>query len=155
LEEVKLKTFRSTLTSHKIAAFCDQRLKDIFMQGEVDALQSYLCSLLERHEFPPYRGTRLDVQEVARVLHMDATCLSAARSVIQPVFDAVARAVASAQLHAGSKRGRARKYAKLTTVGVLSVPKSSKVPGAQRPESGRRGPSPRSVVAFPEPLQTA
>ncbi len=137
-----------------IAAFCAQRLRGIVTPDEAGALQKYLCSLLDRREFPPYRGSRLDVQEVALCLRIDAKRLSAVRSLVQPIFDAVARAVAAAQLQLESKRMRAKKRIELAATEIPLKPKRAKVPVGLRPKPCRRGPPPKPIVVFPVPRET-
>lgn len=54
-------------------------------------LQGYLTDLLVRKEFPPYRGTCIDLEALAEALSVDVTALRAAKMHLRPIFDAVAK----------------------------------------------------------------
>ena len=56
-----MKSTSSALTPRKIAEFCEARLTSIFTEGEVRLLYGCLVDLLERAEYPPYRGSGLDL----------------------------------------------------------------------------------------------
>ena len=56
-----MKSTSSALTPRKIAEFCKSRFTTIFTEGEVRLLHSCLVDLLERAEYPPYRGSGLDL----------------------------------------------------------------------------------------------
>lgn len=75
-----VKSRPSALTHRKIREYCDLRLAPILRPEEVGTLQRCLVGLLERAEYPPYRGSGLDVRTLAKILSMDESRLTAARS---------------------------------------------------------------------------
>lgn len=132
-----MKSASSSLSARKIALFCERRLTSILSAGVILALQGYLTGLIIRREFPPYRGTRIDLDVVAAALGVEVAELRAARSLLKPIFDAVARAVADAELGPRSRDC-------IDSAGDKSAPKSAK----------RRGRQPKAIVEFPEALET-
>lgn len=73
-----MKSVSSSLTPGKIALFCERRLTPVLPAHVVPALQGYLTDLLVRKEFPPYRGTCIDLEALAEALSVDVTTLRAA-----------------------------------------------------------------------------
>ena len=138
-----MKSKRSALTSSMITTFCEKRLAPVFSPNEVEVLRGHLVDLLERNEYPTYRGSRLDVRALAEGLGLDDRRLMAERSNLQPIFDAVARAVTERSLRpeAYEQPCRSTSHPPLATPEHLS--------GGR----GRRGKAPRPVVEFPDPLE--
>lgn len=93
-----MKSTSSALTPRKIAEFCKDRLTSIFTEGEVRLLYDCLVDLLERNEYPPYRGSGLDLQSLSAMLDIDVDRLRAHRTMLQPIFDAAAREVSNLTL---------------------------------------------------------
>ena len=118
----------SDLTPQKIQDYCDLRLAAVLPSDEVANLCHYLTALLERCEYPPYRGSSLDTRAMAEALGIDASQLSAARAVLKPIFDAVSRAVTERRLR---------------------PPKPPRIRRAH-PNAGRKA---RPIEEFPVPLQ--
>ena len=83
-----MKSTSSALTPRKIAEFCKGRFTTIFTAGEVRLLYSCLVDLLERAEYPPYRGSGLDLQSLSAMLDINVERLRAHRAHLQPIFDA-------------------------------------------------------------------
>lgn len=63
-------------------------------ESQRSGVSRYLTDLLELLAFPPYRGRWIDWAQVAVAAGVHKECLQAARHQLQPVFDAVSRAVA-------------------------------------------------------------
>jgi len=109
--------------------------------------------LLERNEYPPYRGSGLDIKAFGDLLGMDPARLTSLRSSLQPIFDAVARTVAERRLRPepqsrstpASESGRMRTHRKVAKV------QAAPAGAVERKRPGRQ---PRPVVEFPEPLET-
>ena len=93
-----MKSTSSALTPRKIAEFCKGRFTSMFTEGEVRLLYSCLVDLLERNEYPPYRGSGLDLQSLSAMLGIDVDRLRAHRAILQPIFDAVAREISNVTL---------------------------------------------------------
>ena len=93
-----MKSTSSALTPRKIAEFCKARLTSSFTEVEVSLLYSCLVDLLERNEYPPYRGSGLDLQSLSAMLGIDVDRLRPHRAILQPIFDAVAREVSNVTL---------------------------------------------------------
>ncbi len=55
-----MKSTPSSLTPHRIASYCDLRLAPVLEPEEVSTVRECLLDLLERNEYPPYRGSALD-----------------------------------------------------------------------------------------------
>lgn len=146
-----MKSTSSALTPQKIAEFCEARLTSIFTEGEVRLLYRCLVDLLARNEYPPYRGSGLDLQSLSAMLDIDVDRFPAHRATLQPIFDAVAREVSNAALRPGRAGGRPTRY---ISSGSAINPTGARATG---PEKVRKKPGvqPRAVVEFPEPLDTA
>ncbi|WP_460074532.1 hypothetical protein [Roseibium sp. ROS1] len=137
-----MKSKRSVLTPSMITTFCEKRLAPVFAPQDVEVLRGHLVDLLERNEYPTYRGSRLDVRALAEGLGLNSRRLMAERSNLQPIFDAVARAITERSL---------RPEAYEQTYQSTNVPPRT----AREYHSsgrGRRGKPPRPVVEFPDPL---
>ncbi|POF32615.1 hypothetical protein [Roseibium marinum] len=138
-----MKSRRSSLSSHLIEAYCEKRLLPVFSSQVVEVLRRHLVDLLERKEYPAYRGSRLDVRALAEGLGLDSRHLMAERSNLQPIFDAVTRSITENALRpeAHERDSQLREQVHQTT--------------SERHSSGhkRRGKPPRPVVEFPDPLE--
>ncbi len=145
-----MKSTSSALTPRKIAEFCKARLTSIFTEDEVRLLYSCLVDLLERNEYPPYRGSGLDLQSLSAMLDIDVDRLRAHRAILQPIFDAVAREVSNATLRparAGSRSTRS------ISSGPAINPTGVRATGTEKVRK-KPGVRPRAIVEFPEPLDT-
>lgn len=132
-----MKSACSPLTPRMIALFCEHRLTSVLPIDVILPLQDYLTELLARREFPPYRGTRVDLEAVAAALSVEVGQLRLATAELRPILDAVARAVAEAEL---------RPRAAVCTDSERSAPPRETKKSAGRP--------PKVIVEFPEPLET-
>lgn len=140
-----MKSKRFALTRSMIETFCERRLVPVFASQDVEVLRGHLVDLLERNEYPTYRGSRLDVRALAEGLGLDPGRLMAERSNLQPIFDAVARSITEDALRPESNKrhGRPESYADRQN--------------SERHSGGRerRGKPARPIVEYPEPLQKA
>lgn len=143
-----MKSTSSAVTPRKIAEFCKARLTSIFTEGELRLLYNCLVDLLERNEYPPYRGSGLDLQSLSAMLDIDVDRLRAHRAMLQPIFDAVAREVSNVTLRPARAGGRSTRsmssgpYMNPTGLRTISTEKVRKKPGVR----------PRAIIEFPEPL---
>jgi len=145
-----MKSTSSALTPHKIAEFCKGRFTSMFTEGEVRLLYSCLIDLLERNEYPPYRGSGLDLQSLSAMLGIDVDRLRAHRAILQPIFDAVAREVSNVTLRPARTPSRSiRSKATAPSTNPADVPATSSEKVRKKP-----GVRPRAIVEFPEPLDT-
>ncbi|WP_208021406.1 hypothetical protein [Paracoccus versutus] len=116
-------------------------------------MRECLADLLERNEYPPYRDGGLDLHALAGQLGMDPSRLAHVRDSLQPIFDAVARAVAEYRLRPEPKprpkRVSAAGPADVARKVAASPSRSSLARKGKRP-----GRQPKPVVEFPEPLET-
>lgn len=149
-----MKSTPSSLTPHRIASYCDLRLAPVLEPEEASTVRDCLVGLLERNEYPAYRGSGLDLKALADQLGMDPTRLVHVRASLQPIFDAVARAVAEYRLcpqaKSRPKSSSAPERARANRKVAKAPPGSSSARKGKRP--GRR---PKPVVEFPHPLETA
>ncbi|SHM73412.1 hypothetical protein [Roseibium suaedae] len=136
-----------------IAAYCEKRLAPVFSSQDVELLRGHLVDLLERNEYPTYRGSRLDVRALAEGLGLDSQSLMAARSNLQPIFDAVARSVTESTLRPKSKRKRGSSEGTHEHAPRYSGNNRRRLSEPHSVGHKRRGKPPRPVVEFPEPLQ--
>src|SRR5690606_12953095 len=129
-----------SLTPRMISEFCRLRLKSVLVDGEIELMANYLVGLLEIMAYPPYRGSGIDWTSLADVTGIGVERLKAARLQIKPVLDAVARSVGVQERDAPLR------------------PESNQEPSTHKrsapKERARRGPAPKSIVEFPEPLFT-
>ena len=130
----------ASLTPRMISDFCRLRLAKVLEVNEREAIAQYLVDLLELMAFPPYRGKWVEWADVSVASGIDKDRLIAAKHQLQPVFDAVSRAVAMQEVTA-SPRHR-----------VAGANKEQEKP-AER-SGKKRGPKPRPIVEFPETLWT-
>lgn len=131
---------KPTLTPRMISDYCNLRLAKVLEAKEREAIAQYLADILELMAFPPYRGKWVEWTDVAVASGVEKDRLVGARHQLQPVFDAVSRAVAMQE---------------------TSPPPPAKIAPGRRPadkpatSTGRkRGPKPKAIVEFPEPLWT-
>jgi len=127
-----------------VQEFCRLRLKGVLDADEVLQVTNYLIGLLELMAFPPYRGRWIDWSEVAVTTGVDGARLKNARHQLQPIFDALSRAVAMED-SVDPVRPPTRQTA--------GAGKASTKANTQRLRS-RRGPEPKPIIEFPEPLTT-
>jgi len=126
------------LTPRMIELFCERRLASVLPADVTLALQGYLVGLLARREFPPYRGTQIDLAVVAAALSVEVTQLRSAKAQLRPIFDAVSRSVAEAELRPRVvERNKAKK----------------KSPSPQKVRKSVSKPL-KPIVEFPEPLES-
>jgi hypothetical protein len=143
-----MKSTSSALTPRKIAEFCECRFTTIFTEGEVRLLNGFLVDLLERAEYPPYRGSGLDLQSLSAMLDIDVERLRAHRAHLQPIFDAVAQEVSNVALRPARTASRSiRSKANRSSTNPTDVPATSTEKVRKKP-----GVRPREIVEFPEPL---
>jgi alpha-beta hydrolase superfamily lysophospholipase len=136
-----------------ISEFCRLRLVEVLNSEEREALSQYLIDLLELRAFPPYRGSWVDVVEVSLATGMDTTILLAARHRIQPVFDAVSRAVAMQEVAHSPQKAR-KNLDDGTQQRRLSREATFAAATGEKPQPAKRGPKPRPIMEFPVPLWT-
>lgn len=131
-----------SLTLRMISDFCRLRLKAALDDTEIELMTSYLNELIELMSYPPYRGSKADWVMLADATGIEASRLRAVGSKLQPVLDAVARSVAmsghTVPIPPSSNKTRSKPSVKACNNGIRS----------------RRGPAPKSIVEFPEPLFT-
>ena len=145
---------RSRLTPEMIQDYCNRRLATFLELHELEILRRYLLGLLERSDYPPYRGSSLNVRELASNTGLNYTRLIAAKSNLSPIFDAIARAATQNQLGAEPKQKRKQEPSRLAS-SERRVPAKNMMSSELIGERKRPGRRPRSVVEFPEPLETS
>ncbi|WP_198137420.1 hypothetical protein [Roseibium aggregatum] len=145
-----MKSRRSALTPRMIAAYCEKRLQPFFSSHEVESLQRHLMALLERCEYPTYKGSRLDIHALADDLGLDAHRLATERSNLQPIFDAVSRSIADTSMHPDTMGRRASRPQEARPDEQVPERSSERLPEDRK----RRGKQHRPVVEFPDPLQS-
>lgn len=79
-----MKSICSSLALRRIADYCDLRLTPVLEPEEVSTVRECLVGLLERNEYPPYRGSGLDLKVLADQLGMDPTRLAQSVPVSSP-----------------------------------------------------------------------
>lgn len=145
-----MKSISSALTPRKLAEFCKRRLAPIFTEDEVHLLYGCLVDLLERNEYPPYRGSGLDLCAVAAMLNLEVDRLRAHRATLQPVFDAVARAVTDVNLSPRRAEARLTRTPNAARVRAATAVKAASAGGDRK----KPGVPPKPIVEFPEALET-
>lgn len=146
-----MKTKASTLTPRMLSEFCEKRLAPALPREVVKTLHQYMCELLAREEYPPYRGAGLDLMALAQMLSIDRGLLLAQKAQLRPVFDAIARHVAEARLRSGLPARRTRLSAEAAATVSQPTPPRTKT---SRPPRNSTGRPPRPVIEFPVPLFT-
>ncbi|KQT65856.1 hypothetical protein ASG54_03390 [Aureimonas sp. Leaf460] len=137
------------LTSQRIDLYCKVRLADLLPQDDLDRLRDYLDDCLTRNLFPPYRGRAIDIGLIADAAGIEPHVLASARAQIQPICDAICRALADQPLTSPASKQEPRRRTR---------PAPSAATTADRePSSALRakpGPKPRPIEEHPEPLWT-
>ncbi|TYC58739.1 hypothetical protein FMN50_08800 [Rhodobacterales bacterium] len=126
-----------------ITTFCEKRLAPVFAPQDVEVLRGHLVDLLERNEYPTYKGSHLDVRTLAEGLGLDARRLMAERSNLQPIFDAVARAITERSLRPEAYE-QPYQHTGHTPLATPEYRSGGRM---------RRGKPQRPVVEFPDPLE--
>jgi hypothetical protein len=134
-----------SLTPRMITDFCRVRLAGKFSTDQRERISAYLIGLLELMAFPPYRGKWIDWAQVATSTGMVTVDLVENRQHLQPIFDAVSRALA---MQEGGDLFRPPAVSKP----ARSNPAEPSA-GAE-PQRARPGPRPKTIVEFPEPITT-
>jgi len=131
---------KPALTPRMISEYCRLRLAKVLEASEREAITQYLVDLLELMAFPPYRGKWVEWADVAVASGVEKERLIGAKHQLQPVFDAVSRAVAMQEASPPPPVKTAR-GCKPADRPVIAAGK-------------KRGPKPKTIVEFPEPLWT-
>lgn len=145
---------KAALTPRMISDFCRLRLVDVLEESERSAVCRYLTYLLELLAFPPYRGRWIDWAEVAIVAGIEKERLQGARHRLQPVFDAVSRAVALQDV-APALRTPPKDIVSADRPAVQSGrSRRTESSPTEATTQRKRGPKPKVIVEYPEPLWT-
>ena len=134
------------LTPRMIVDFCRVRLTGVLVDEELGRVSDYLIGLLDLVSFPPYRGKWIDWAQVAETAGINETTLRASRYQLQPIFDALSRAVAMSD---ATDPVRASAPTKKTQ----AVAVQQEVTQREKPRS-RRGPAPKPIVELSGPFTT-
>lgn len=140
----------SSLTPGMISAFCQLRLANVLDSGEREAICRYLIDLVEFMTFPPYRGKKIDLAEVAIAAGVAQERLQAAKHQLQPIFDAISRAVALQDV--APRLWTPPKDILVATAPARRRGRPQRTNDTVIPQARKRGPKPRTIVEFPEPL---
>ena len=144
---------KAALTPRMISDFCRLRLAKVLKDSERTAVCKYLTDLLEPLAFPPYRGRWIDWAQVGVAAGIEKDWLQAARHQLQPVFDAVSRAIAMQDV-APSFRTPPEQLLTPNTPKTRSQSRSEASAAADKPAPRKRGPKPKAIFEFPAPLWT-
>lgn len=155
-----------------ISNYCSIRIAPVLTPRETEALRTYLLDLMKSRVFPPYDKHRIDCWAIAQASGVDEERIRESRSHIQPVFDAMCRALADLGQARPTPRRAAPELSSSRETG-LRAPKCSppedNVPAKRkrgRPRKGevvikpipkqrmKPGPKPNPVIEFPEPKWT-
>jgi len=136
-----------------ISDFCRLRLAKVLEESERVAVCRYLTDLLELLAFPPYRGRWIDWAQVAIAAGVGKERLQAARHQLQPVFDALSRAIAMQDV-APPLRTPPEDILRAETSKARSGRRALPLAAGAKPAPRKRGPKPKVIVEFPEPLWT-
>ena len=134
----------------RIALYCKARLAAHMSPDDLINLRAYLELCLAKRQFPPYRGHGFDAVLLSEQTGIETRILVTVRPHIQPIYDALCRALADRPLGGGNalaqKRTRTTKQARSRN----PRPKTTSVDASGKP--AKRGPKPRPIIAHPEPL---
>lgn len=133
-----------------ISDFCRVQLVNVLEESERNAVCQYLIDLLELLTFPPYRGRWIDWTQVAIAAGIEKERLQAARHRLQPVFDAVSRAVAM-QDNAPALRTPPEDVLSADKPPARTVRSRRTSSSAEAPMPRKRGPKPKVIVEYPDP----
>ncbi|WP_279483833.1 hypothetical protein [Aureimonas sp. SK2] len=127
----------------RIALFCHTRLAAHLAPDDLVRLRAYLELCLAKGQFPPYRGHAVDAVLLSEQTGIETRALRTARPHLQPLCDALCRALADQPLRqpapARPRLRRTPRPAQTDTTDIGAAPR-------------KPGPKPRPIVAHPEPL---
>ncbi|MDB5507110.1 MAG: hypothetical protein JWR75_1748 [Devosia sp.] len=139
------------LTPQMISHFCRLRLVNVLTENERSAVCEYLTDLLARLASPPYRGKWIDWAQIAVAVGVDKYRLQAVGLQLQPVFDAVSRAVAMQDV-LPSPPTLPADIRSLDRPAVSTISQPQQKSTDEKPGPRKRGPKPKVIVEFPKPL---
>lgn len=127
----------------RIALYCRTRLAGHLAPDDLLRLRTYLELCLARGQFPPYRGHAVDAVLLSEQTGIETTALQSARSHIQPLCDALYRALADQPLkQPTSARPRPRRTLRSDEGGI----------GCSSSLSPKHSRKPLPIDPHPEPL---
>ena len=130
------------ITPRRINTYCTAIIAQSLSPRETEQMRRYLLQLLSAKRLPPGRRTQLDYAAIAAETEVNALRLEFAKAELQPVFDAVRRAVGIAP-----QRPVRSKSSKGDKVAIVKLP-ASKVPSPRK-----RGPyKTKAITLQPEAL---
>ncbi len=156
-----------------ISNFCGVRIAPVLTPRETESLRTYLLNLLHERVFPPYDKHRIDCWAIAQASGVDEERLRNARADIQPVFDAMCRALAdSGTVRPKSRMVLLKADPAYKPIGDEKAAKPKRTP-AELPMKRKRGrprkieagispptvrrktgPKPKEIIENPEPKWT-
>ena len=145
---------KAALTPRMISDFCRVRLVDVLEESERSAVCRYLTDLLDLLAFPPYRGRWIDWAEVAIAAGIEKERLQGARHRLQPVFEALSRAVAMQDVASALRTPPEDIVSADRPVAQSGRSRRTASSPAKATTQRKRGPKPKVIVEYPEPLWT-
>ena len=127
----------------RIALYCRTRLTAHLAPDDLLRLRAYLELCLAKGQFPPYRGHAVDAVLLSEQTGIETRVLQTVRIHIQPLCDALCRALADRPLRQpASARPKPQRASRSAGTGT----------GAGSSTPGKPGPKPRPIASYPEPL---
>ncbi|MCO6393282.1 hypothetical protein GTW25_19875 [Aliihoeflea aestuarii] len=144
---------QTKFTPRRIKLFCQMRLANLLSAFDLANTQSYLEHCLISREFPPYRGSSIDIELIANGCGVDPAVLRKAQSELQSICDAICRALANRPL---SARKLKRSMRRSKTSNPRGAPRKSAEPSDNLVSDGPRTDSRKlcSIDDNPEALWT-
>jgi hypothetical protein len=164
----------SKLTPRMISNFCSVRIAPVLNPRETEGLRIYLLDLLSVRAFPPYDKHHIDCWAIAQASGVDEERLRKVRARIQPVFDAMCRALADLG-QARRAPAKVKSAPQVSTIKAMPPTEPSRNQDQSNPPPKRKrgrppkntmeitppskerrktGPKPKEVIEFPEPKWT-
>ncbi len=138
----------------KISDFCEVRIAPIASQRVVESIRLYLIGLVIHRRPPPIVSGRMDWTAIGEACGIENQLTPELKKALRPVLDAIIRWLgeppAADDLKSTKTRNIARRKAETATRSRPRQILSDKTPATS--SSVPRGPQPKPISPFPEPL---
>lgn len=144
----------------KISDFCEMRIAPVASERALQNIRPYLISLIIYRTSPPLLNGRIDWATIAHACGVDDEMTAELKKQLRPALDAIIRWLAApAALEAVRPQKPKTVSRKLRSRPRVATSSSTRKPRRMssdettvQPASAQRGPQPKPIQEFPEPL---
>ncbi|WP_412050587.1 hypothetical protein ACK6D9_03080 [Hoeflea sp. Naph1] len=142
----------------KISQFCEMRIAPITSKRVLESIKPYLINLIIHRQSPPLLNGRIDWLEIAHACRFDGELTGDLKKQIRIALDAIIRWLGAPPVaeHVRSTRQIHRSNEPTGSAAAAPSPRKPRRIGDNdhhpQPASTQRGPHPKPIHPFPEPL---